>query len=103
MTIAERIKKSRLEKGLTQEELAKLCGYSNKANISRIEHSGDNVTTKQVKRIAEKLDVSVSYLMGYTAFYDDLLIEVNKMSVANYRHLIEYARRLNDMGLNNEK
>lgn len=65
MTIGERIKKVRTDKKITQAELAIMCGYANKANISRIEHSGDNVTTKQVKRIADKLGVTEAFLMGY--------------------------------------
>lgn len=65
MTIGERIKEARKEKNITQAELAIMCGYANKGNISRIEHSGDDVTTKQVRRIAEKLGVTEAYLMGY--------------------------------------
>lgn len=95
MTIGERIKNARIDKGLNQTELAKLCGYANKGNISRIENSGNEVTTKQVKRIAEKLDVSVSYLMGYAPLGDDLVIEIEKMTPRDYKHLLEYARRLN--------
>ena len=107
MTIADRIKKARIEKGLTQEELAKMCGYSNRTNISRIEHSGDEITTKQVRRIAEKLNVPVTYLMGWQSLYDtvsvfgsDDLTENEKTLVALYRsipqseqdHLLDFAR-----------
>lgn len=107
MTIADRIKKVRIEKGLTQEELAKMCGYSNRTNISRIEHSGDEITTKQVRRIAEKLNVPVTYLMGWQSLYDTVtvfgsnhLTENEKTLVALFRsvpeneqdHLLDFAR-----------
>lgn len=107
MTIADRIKDARKEKNLTQEQLAKMCGYSNKSNISRIENAGDGVTAKQVRRIAEQLGVSVEYLMGYEKkninadyIYRDsamkeLLIEVEHMTVSNYDRLLQYAKMLN--------
>ena len=108
MTIADRIKDARKEKNLTQEQLAKMCGYSNKSNISRIENAGDDVTAKQVRRIAEQLGVSVEYLMGYEnknintdyiyreSAMKELLIEVERMTVSNYDRLLQYAKMLND-------
>ena len=78
MTIGERIKEARKEKNITQAELAIMCGYANKGNISRIEHSGDEVTTKQVRRIAEKLGVTEAYLMGY-----ETLTEVSSIIVTD--------------------
>lgn len=107
MTIADRIKKVRTDKGLTQDELAKMCGYSNRTNISRIEHSGDEITTKQVRRVAEKLDVPVTYLMGWQSLYDtvsvfgaDNLTDDEKTLVGLFRsvpdaekdHMLDYAR-----------
>ena len=106
MTIAERIKDTRKERNMTQEQLAKMCGYSNKSNISRIENAGDGVTAKQVRRIAEQLGVSVEYLMGYEkkninvdyvyrdSAMKELLIEVESMTVSEYDRLLEYARML---------
>ena len=106
MTIAERIKDTRKERNMTQEQLAKMCGYSNKSNISRIENAGDGVTAKQVRRIAEQLGVSVEYLMGYEkkninvdyvyrdSAMKELLIEVESMTVSEYDRLLKYARML---------
>lgn len=37
MINGELIKKKRIEKGLTQPELAKLCGYQNRASICMLE------------------------------------------------------------------
>jgi len=65
MTIADRIRSKRSEIDLTQEELAKKAGYSDKTAISKFENAGDNITMKQVKRIAEALGCSPSYLMGW--------------------------------------
>ena len=65
MTIAERIRLKREELSLSQDELAKRCGYADKTSISKIENSGDDITLKKIKRIADALGVSHSYLMGW--------------------------------------
>jgi transcriptional regulator with XRE-family HTH domain len=65
MTIADRIKHKREELGLSQEELAKKCGYADKTSISKIENSGNDITLKKINRIAEALNVSHRYLMGW--------------------------------------
>lgn len=65
MTISDRIKKKRLELELSQTELAKLAGYSDKTAISKLENAGDDITMKQVKRIAQALGVTSAYLMGW--------------------------------------
>ena len=66
MTIADRIRSRREELLLSQTALAKRAGYSDKTAISKIEHSGDNVTMKQVKRVAKALDVTSAFLMGWS-------------------------------------
>lgn len=65
MTIADRIKQKRLEKDLSQTELALRAGYNNKTAISKLEHSGDNISMKQINKIASALGISPAYLMGW--------------------------------------
>lgn len=65
MTIADRIRNTREEQGLTQTDLAKRMGYSTKTTISRIESSGDNVSRKTIERVAEALHVKPRHLMGW--------------------------------------
>ena len=50
---------------MTQDELAKRAGYKDKTSISKIENSGDDISLKKVRRIAEALDVEINYLMGW--------------------------------------
>lgn len=69
MTVGERIKQKRIEYGLSQQELAKRAGYSDKTAISKIEHSGNGVTLKQIKRIANALNVDPSEFMGWSDNY----------------------------------
>ena len=65
MTIADRIKQKRIELDLSQSELAIRAGYNDKSAISKFEHAGDDISMKQVRRIASALDVSPAYLMGW--------------------------------------
>jgi transcriptional regulator with XRE-family HTH domain len=65
MTVADRIKDKRIEMGLSQSDLAKRAGYCDKTAISKIENAGNNITMKQVRRIAEALNTTDTYLMGW--------------------------------------
>lgn len=80
MTVADRIKAMREYQGLTQEELAKKIGYADKTSISKIENSGDDVSMKKVRRIADALGVRSSYLMGWgTETESPIKIEVRSV------------------------
>ena len=65
MTVGERIRDIRTEKDLSQSDLAKLAGYYDKTVISKFEHAGNDISMKQVRRIAEALNVSPARLMGW--------------------------------------
>ena len=65
MTIADRIKQKRHELMLSQSELAERAEYYDKTRISKIENSGNDITMKQVRRLAKALGVSTAYLMGW--------------------------------------
>lgn len=65
MTIGSRIKKSRENKRITQEELGELCGTT-KQTIFKYENGVvTNIPFDRLERIAECLDVSPAYLMGW--------------------------------------
>ena len=65
MTVADRIRTRREKLGLSQEELAKRLGLKSRSSVTRIEKSGDNISLKDVERIAYVLDCSKLYLMGW--------------------------------------
>lgn len=65
MTTGDRIKQRRIELGLTQDELAKKMGYSSKSAVSRTENSGDDIGVNRIKKFAEVLNTTPSYLMGW--------------------------------------
>ena len=69
-TIQKRIKELRLEKGYTQEELAKLLGLNSKSNIANYE-SGANAPSDKIKiKMCQLFDCSMDYLMGLTSYKD---------------------------------
>lgn len=78
MNVGDRIKKRRLELGLTQEELAKKAGYKSRSSINKIELSRDLPLTK-VKEVARILDCTPSYLLGWED--KEQLIETAKTDV----------------------
>jgi transcriptional regulator with XRE-family HTH domain len=61
LALGLRIKKIRLEKNLTQQELASLCDFE-KSNMSRIENGGTNPTILTLRKISEALEVNLAYL-----------------------------------------
>jgi transcriptional regulator with XRE-family HTH domain len=65
MTIGERIKNIRIERGLTQEDLAKRMGYKTRSAICQVERNGDNITSDRIAAFAEALGVSIQTLMGW--------------------------------------
>ena len=64
MNVGDRIKKRRLELGLTQEELAKKAGAKSRSSINKIELSRD-LPLPKVQEVARILDCSPSYLLGW--------------------------------------
>lgn len=76
-TVAERIKKKREELGMSQAELARRLGLSDRSSVSKIEKSGNDITLKNIERIAAILNVSESYLMGWESTADHLMLTGN--------------------------
>ncbi len=99
MTIFERIKKLRKEKGLTQTDLAKAIGYKDKSVISHIERGEQNLYQDKIQAIADALDVSPGYLINGIEEKDEKLnklIELfNQLSDENKNKLIELAELYN--------
>lgn len=67
-TIGSRIRQRRDELGLSQDELAKKLGYKSRSSINKIELDQRNLTQSKIKAIADALDITPAYIMGW----DDL-------------------------------
>lgn len=64
MSIYERIRKRRIELGMTQEELAHKIGYTSKSSITKIETGHVDLPQSKIVEFAHALDTNVGYLMG---------------------------------------
>ena len=69
MTIGERIKLRREQLGLTQDELAKKCGYKSRSSINKIELSRA-LPLQKIEVMANVLETTPSELMGWTEEID---------------------------------
>lgn len=63
--IGIRIRQLRIEKGITQENLAFECNYADFSQINRIELGKVNFSISYLKLIAEKLEVPVAELLNF--------------------------------------
>lgn len=78
MTIGERIKIRREELNLSQDELAKRLGYKSRSSINKIEVGSRDLTQARIKAIADALDTTPSYIMGWDEF--DQQFDVNQLA-----------------------
>lgn len=65
-TVYDRIRKTRIKKDMSQDELARLCGYTHRSTIHKIEAGGIDLPLSKVEKFAEALNVTPSYLMGWS-------------------------------------
>lgn len=64
MTVGERIRQKRIEKGWTQDDLRKRMGYTSRATIHYIESGRNDLTASKLKMIADVLGTTPSELLG---------------------------------------
>lgn len=96
MTIGQRVKKLRMEKGLTQTELAEKLGYKSKSSVAHIEN-GRDIPRSMVVALSDILDTTPAYLMGWedpddkkSALADD------SESVKKLKEIMEKISQLSD-------
>lgn len=82
LTVADRIKQLREDLDMTQTDLAIALGLSDKSSVSKIEKSGNDITLKNVERIAKVLNVTPSYLMGWEETDTALMAQYDSMSAS---------------------
>lgn len=103
MTVGQKIKSRRIELNMSQDELAKKCGYKSRSSINKIEMSRD-LPLKKVKQMADALDLSVSYLMGWNEPELDSIgssdtairMDTSILMTADEKELIETYRNLDE-------
>lgn len=100
MTIGKRIRRRREELGLTQDDLAKLMGYSGRSAISVVELDKRDITWENVCKYAKALQCSPSYLMKWEDPIDEDDLEILEEIYADpvlRKKLMDYAIRLKEI------
>lgn len=106
-TVGLRIKKTREEKGITQEFLAN-CLETTQSNYGRLEKDDSRLTVPKLMKIAEALEVSVSYLLGESAtriiqqsnnetanaYNVDTIINADKDHISTLKDEISFLRKI---------
>jgi transcriptional regulator with XRE-family HTH domain len=83
MTVGERIKIARESVKMSQDELAKRLGYKDRSSISKIEKApDDNIAMVLVRKIADILNCSPMYLMGWDEQEDEYYLNDNTRKIA---------------------
>ena len=99
MTVGERIKKARLEKGYTQLQLAEMIGVA-KNTITGYETGTREPDSSRITAIANALNVSGDYIIGTE--YDWLPSSAAMKIAAKYDKLDQHGRELIDLVVDHE-
>ena len=78
-SVGERIREKRESLGMSQEELAKKLGYKSRSSINKIEADARNLTQSKIKSIADALQTTPSYIMGWDEPKDDIPLNIIPM------------------------
>lgn len=97
MTVGEKIRQRRESINMSQEELAKRMGYKDRSSISKIEKGSDkNLSLETVQKIAEILNCSPLFLMGWSEDekHDAQLSPQEEKFIERYHRLDAYSRSI---------
>lgn len=64
-TVGQRIREKRESLNMSQEELALKLGYKSRSSINKIEIDGRSVPQNKIKDIAQALETTPGYIMGW--------------------------------------
>lgn len=81
----ENIKSLRKQNHWTQEELAKMVGYTDRSSIARIEAGEIDLSQSKILEFAKVFDVAPGDLMGWDDFVSDVTsgqVDLDEMSHA---------------------
>lgn len=83
LEIYKNIKKYRKMMGLSQEELAKLAGYTDRSSIAKIEKGDVDLPQSKIRQFAEIFGIPAGDLMGN----DGVLLEVDERAIGRFDKL----------------
>lgn len=94
MNLGEKIRVSREKAGLTMEELGKKCSTTKQTIYKYETGKVTNIPLDRLMKIADAVDVSASYLMGWEDIDAEQLTDGELSEVK--RSLIQFAQSLTD-------
>lgn len=100
MTTYERIKQLRIQKGMSQQELAEKIGYKSRATMCKIEAGERDINRDKIVLLANALDTTPAYLMGWEddpspKSTDEQLLElIDLLSDEQKTSLIEFIKNI---------
>lgn len=94
MTIGERIKFKREELDISQDELARRLGYKFRSSINKIELGLQNLNQSKIKAIADALQTTPSFIMGWTEDKKEPTLENEDGLTENQQYLIDAIRNM---------
>lgn len=98
MTIGERIKYLRIEKNLSQDDLAAMVGYTNRTTIAKIESGQRELRQSKIADFAKALGVSPMYLLGLEENENSAPQDKRKVLIQKIERLLS---QLSEENLNN--
>lgn len=86
-TLGQRIKKLRIERNLSQDELAIKLGYKSRSSINKIELGINDIAQSKIVEFSEVLKTTPSYLMGWIDDYEsnNLTIRMEDNTILKYK------------------
>lgn len=94
MTIGERIKFKREELDISQDELARRLGYKSRSSINKIELGLQNLNQSKIKAIADALQTTPAFIMGWTEDKKEPTLENEDGLTENQQYLIDAIRNM---------
>lgn len=89
LDIGDRIRIRREQLNLSQDELAKKIGYKSRSSINKIEMGHYNLTQSKIKAIADALETTPSYIMGWDELDKAVDLERLQKEVAEAKTTLE--------------
>lgn len=81
LEIGERIRIRREKLKISQDELAKRIGYKSRSSINKIELGHYNLTQSKIKAIADALETTPAYIMGWEELDESVDLEALRKQV----------------------
>lgn len=107
MSIGQRIKSRREELGMSQEDLAHRIGYKSKSSINKIELDIQQLRQSKIKQIADALETTTDYIMGWSERKNDEPKEkydvtdlIKNQYGSDVYELVQLYSKLNEAGKN---